>query len=60
MTKVAMFWQWVENGVNVKDLIKHFKGNFKGRSYDSDVPPIQYFPNSNNCHQFVDFICKEL
>jgi len=51
---------WLENGVNVNDFFTHFKGNFKGKAYDSYIPPRHYFQNSKNCVQFVDFICKEL
>lgn len=38
--------KWLEHGVNVYDFFRHFKGKFKGRSYDSEIPPKQYFPNS--------------
>ena len=51
---------YIENGVDVKSFFKHFKGNFKGRSYDSDVPPRQYFPNSGSCKAFTSFIVTEL
>ena len=52
--------QWPQKGVNVYEFFKHFKGNFKGKAYNSDVPPKQYFPNSGTCIPFVKFICSEL
>lgn len=30
---------WIKNGVNVHDFFKHFRGNFKGKAYDCDLPP---------------------
>ena len=48
--------QIVREGVRVDSFFRHFKGNFKGKSYDSAVPPISIFPNSPCCHQFTDFI----
>lgn len=51
---------WLYNGVNVHDFFCHFKGNFKGRAYDTDTPPQQYFPNARNCKKYVQFISTEL
>ncbi|CAG2235217.1 unnamed protein product [Mytilus edulis] len=52
--------KWLINGVDATDFFRYFKGNFKGRFYDSDIPPNQYFQNSKICKQHVDFISKEL
>ena len=30
---------WVKNEVDVHDYFRHFKGSFKGESFDSDLPP---------------------
>ena len=46
----------IREGVRVNDFFRHFKGNFKGKHYDSAVPPVSSFPNSPCCHQFTDFI----
>ncbi|CAG2199447.1 unnamed protein product [Mytilus edulis] len=27
--------EWLENGVNIENYFRHFKGNFKGKMYDS-------------------------
>jgi hypothetical protein len=29
---------WLEHGVDVNKFFRHFKGNFKGRNFDSDIP----------------------
>ena len=48
--------QIIREGVRVDSFFRHFKGNFKGKSYDSAVPPFSIFPNSPCCHQFTDFV----
>ena len=35
-------------------------GNFNGKSYCSQVPPRQYFPNADICHRYSSFIMNEL
>ena len=42
--------------MKVYDFARHFKGNFKGRRYDSAVPPVSASPNSPCCCRFCDFI----
>jgi hypothetical protein len=29
---------WLEHGVDVNKFFRHFKGNFKGRLFDSNIP----------------------
>ena len=53
--KVSLL-QIILEGVKVYDFLQHFKGNFKGRCYDSAVLPVSIFPNSPCCRQFCDFI----
>lgn len=55
--RVAM---WLKNGIDIFDFISPFKGNFRGKHYDSPIPPRQYFPNAPCCHKFVPFICDQL
>ena len=43
--------QTIREGVRVGSFFRHFKGNFKGKRYDSAVPPISFFPKSPFCHQ---------
>ena len=54
-SKVCLL-QIIREEVKVYDFFRHFKGNFKGRRYDSAVPPVCVFPNSPSCRQFCDFI----
>ena len=42
--------QTIREGVRVDSFFRHFKGNFKGKRYDSAVPPISFFPKSPCCH----------
>lgn len=51
---------WINNGVDISKYFQHFKGNFKGRSYNSNTPPQQFFQNSSSCKPFVNFIKQEL
>ena len=53
--KVSLL-QIIRQGVKVYDFFRNFKGNFKGRCYDSAVPPVSAFPNSPCCRWFCDFI----
>lgn len=50
----------IENGVNIFSMFKHFKGNFKGKSYNADQPVPSYFPNASNCKYHTQFIVKTL
>ncbi|XP_069137272.1 uncharacterized protein [Argopecten irradians] len=51
---------WISSGVNVSTYLCPFKGNFKGKSYNSDVPPPMYFSNANTCIGHEDFIVESL
>ena len=51
---------WVKNGVDIHNMFRHFKGNFKGKSYDSSSPPPAYFPNASSCTGFTKFISDTL
>ena len=51
---------YIEKGVDVSSLCRHFKGYFKGRAYVSEEPPRQYFPNSSGCKPYAFFIESEL
>jgi hypothetical protein len=51
---------WLEHGVDVNKFFRHFKGNFKGRNFDSDIPHKQYFQNSASYAKYADFISREL
>ena len=51
---------WIKDGVDVHPMFRHFKGNFKGHSYDSDLPPPIFFQNAVNCKEFGKFISDTL
>ncbi|CAC5421938.1 unnamed protein product [Mytilus coruscus] len=51
---------WIENGVDIFDMLRHFKGNFKGCDYDDDSPPSRYVPNPASCAGFSNFISTTL
>ena len=46
----------IKEGVDVEQCLTHFKGDFKGKSFDSDRPPTIVLENSRSCAQFSDFI----
>lgn len=41
-------------------FLTHFHGNLKGKTYNSDKPPKQYYPNAAICRQYSSFIMHEL
>ena len=43
--------QTIREGVRLDSFLGHFKGNFKGKRYDSAVSQISFFPKSPCCHQ---------
>ncbi|XP_069129670.1 uncharacterized protein [Argopecten irradians] len=51
---------WIAEGVDVVSFFRHFRGNFRGRPYDSALPPRQFFPNAPICKDHIDFICRTL
>ena len=46
----------INEGVNVEQFLTHFKGDFKGKSFDSDHPLPVVLENSKSCAQNSDFI----
>lgn len=51
---------WLEHGVDINKFFHLFKGNSKGRNFDSNTPPKLYFQNSASCAIYADFISREL
>ena len=47
---------WVKRGIDIRQYIKPFKGEFWGQNFDSDYPPQRFFNNSNKCKSFISFI----
>ena len=48
--------RWVREKVSVEEYFRPFRGNFKGRSYNSLRPPSVQFRNNPSCRPFVDFV----
>ncbi len=51
---------WIKYGVDISKFMVHFKGDFKGKNYDSDIPPPYFEQNSILCKQFRGFISATL
>ena len=47
---------YISQGVSVYDFFKPFKGQFKGKYYDSPLPPKMIFENNKISLKFQDFI----
>lgn len=50
------FMEIIKEGVKIHRLFKPFKGNFKGSSYNSQLPPPMQIKNAKICERFRDFI----
>ena len=42
----AQILGWINDKVSIQPFFKHFKGSFKGESYDSNEPPMNVFKNN--------------
>ena len=52
---------WIHSGVHIPSFFQHYEGVYKGRSFDSVVPPPMYFQNDDErCSQFRDFISSTI
>ena len=52
---------WVHGGVHLPDFFEHYSGVFRGRHFDSVIPPPMYYQNDNvRCAEFVDFIGRTI
>ena len=52
--------KWLRQGVDIFDFFQPFKGKYRGREFDSTVPPQMYFANAPSCRDFVPFINETL
>ena len=48
--------KYISKGVLVFNFFKPFKGDFKRKSYDSQLPPKMFFENNKICNEYEDFI----
>lgn len=51
---------WVESGIDALSFMRSFKGNYYVISFDSDIPPKQFFPNAPSCKSYKSFIKEEI
>ena len=56
----ATILRWIRYGVSIFEFFQSFSGSFKGRHYQSDRPPPEYFRSSPSCKPFADFVKKTL
>lgn len=48
---------WIHRGVHIPDFFQHYKGEYKGRSFDSAIPPPMFFQNDDDKLQdFLPFV----
>ena len=52
--------KWTEHKVDVHDFFAPFKGDYKGQSYQTDLPPHRVFHNSISCKPFVKSISNTI
>ena len=52
----AQILGWIRDKVSIQPFFSHFKGSFRGESYDSDKPPMKAFENNVSCKSFVTFV----
>ena len=52
--------KWLEEGVDFYEFFTHYKGVYKGRSFDSSVPPPMFFPNAPICYQYESFVTEAI
>ena len=58
--KAAEIFRYVSQGVYVQEFFVPFNGTYRGRSYNTNVPPRMSFPNSLSCNNFRDFVSQTI
>ena len=62
ITKIAPFkltpniLRWIQDCVDVREFFQPFKGQHKGESFNSALPPRRIFHNAISCKPFAQFI----
>ena len=51
---------WIHKGVSIPSFFEHYVGLYKGRSFDSVIPPPMYFQNDSRCFEFKGFIAETI
>ena len=52
--------EWIEHKIDVRKFLVPFKGDCKGQSHNSDLPPHRVFSNSILSKPFVRFISRTI
>ena len=52
--------RYISDGVSILQFMRPFKGDFKGRHYDAEVPPKAILENSSICCRFDNFISESI
>ena len=50
----------IGNKIDIAQFSQHFKGAFKGSSYDSNSPSPKQFHNHASCKKFTRFVSEEI
>ncbi len=58
--KGGQVMEWIQEGVDITKFLTRFKGSFRGKHFDSDVPPKMYFANAAGCRPFIQLIEKTI
>jgi hypothetical protein len=48
--------KWLNEAIDLYNFFIHFTGNYKGRKFNSTVPPCMYFQNAPNCVEHKEFV----
>ena len=52
--------QWLKHGVDLYEFFQHYQGTYRGKSFNSDIPPPMYFANAQICRQFISFMNENI
>ena len=52
--------RWIQDCFDVRDFFQPFKGQYKGESFNSALPPCRIFPNAISCKPFAQFISETI
>ena len=47
---------WIKNCVDMQDFFQPFKAQYRGKNFDSTLPPQRIFSNTPSCKPFAQFI----
>ena len=50
---------WIKNCVDVQDFFQPFKGQYRGKNFDSTLPPHRIFSNALSCKPFSPLLSNQ-